>query len=183
MRQPQTYSAISIFLHWAIFLLLAANVAIGWGFEHTPKDQIESAMQLHKGIGFTILFLVVLRIIFRIITPAPRLPSQMTKAEIGITHLVHFGLYLIMLGVPIIGYIMVSASGKYPASFFTFFNVPLLPISNMPYSDSLHEITEFAHSKLVWVGIVLVALHVAAALKHQFVTKDNLMSRMIPFLR
>lgn len=182
--ENQKYNIVSIILHWLIAALLVWNIAIGWGLEDLSKEEVIKAIQMHKSLGFTILFLVFLRLAWRHIAKPPALPDAMSARDVKIAKLTHLALYAIMLGVPLLGWVMISSSSyKFPTMFWGAFQIPLMPLSGLSFSKPLHEISEFAHSKLVWVGILLVVLHIAAAIKHQIVDKDGLLGRMIPFIK
>lgn len=180
----QKYNIVSMILHWLIFGLLVWNIAIGWGLEDMDKAAKLAAIQTHKSLGFTILLLVIFRLAWRHIAKPPALPSTMSARDVKIAGLTHMAVYAIMLGVPLLGWFMISTSSyKFPTMFWGMFQWPLLPLSGQSFSKPLHEITEFAHGKLVWVGIILVILHVAAAIKHQIIDKDGVLGRMIPFIK
>ena len=176
--QVKRYNFVAMLLHWAIFLLLVYAIYLGWSTESLPKEKVREVMQIHKSVGLTILLLSLFRLAWRIMNPPPALPPMSRRDQI-IMAATHHTLYALMIGIPLIGWVMISSSSfKFPTKFWGTFEIPLLPLTGM---ETVHHVTEFLHSKLVWVGIVLVALHFAAALKHQFVDKDNLIKRMLPF--
>ncbi len=178
------YNAGAMLLHWAIFVLLVITVAIGWRAEDLDKAARLQAMQFHKSFGLTILLLSIFRLVWRHINPPPPLPNNMSARATLIMKLTHIAFYALMLGIPLLGWLLISTSSyKFPTMFWGVFQWPVLPLSELSFSKQLHEIAEFLHSKFVWLGIILMLLHVAAALKHQFVDKDGLLGRMIPFIK
>ena len=182
-----SYSAPAIVLHWAIAALILTNLYLGLrmaGSSGLVKFQI---FQLHKSVGFTILFLSVLRLAWRLIHRAPSYPETMKSWEKRAASAVHWAFYGVMIGLPLTGWIVVSASPT---------NIPTLLFKKIPFphlgfihslpmatrralEDSVGEV----HEALAFITIALVILHVGAALKHQFWNKDGVLYRMAPFLR
>jgi cytochrome b561 len=178
------YNSVAIILHWLIFATLFANVASGWATEDLPKEQAIALMQTHKSLGITILLLSIFRLVWRHINPPPAPPLGMNAREILIMKLTHIAFYGLMIGIPLLGWVIISTSSyKFPTHFWGTFEVPLLPLGGMDFTKPLHKLAEFGHSKLVWLGIILMVLHAGAALKHQFIDKDGVLGRMLPFLK
>lgn len=183
-KAQSNYSTVAILLHWTIFALLAITVAIGWRMEDLDKAARFEAMQFHKSFGLTILFLSGFRLFWRYLNPPPAPPQNMSKRDLIIMKLTHFAFYGLMLGIPLLGWIIISTSSyKVPTMFWGIFEWPRLPLTEYEFTKPLHKASEFAHSKLVWVGIVLMVLHAAAAIKHQYIDKDGVLARMLPFLK
>lgn len=173
------YNSVAMILHWLIFILLAIEVYIGWTHDSLPKDQIGAAMGMHKSIGLSVLILSLFRLAWRVMNPPPPYPASMSRRDKIIMTATHHTFYLLMIGIPLAGWIMTSV-GTRPLVFFGLFDFPKLPLSGM---KDIGQAAGFAHGKLVWLGIILLILHVAAAIKHQLVDKDNIMARMIPFIK
>jgi cytochrome b561 len=149
---------------------------------------------LHKATGMTILALTLLRLGWRLTHKAPPLPSAMPAWEKAVARLTHWLFYGLLLAMPVSGWIYSSAG--YSEAFHTFINVPvtwfgLFTIPEFPgvstQPDEARKAVGLAavnvHSKLAWVMLVLAGLHVAAALKHHFVNRDDVLTRMLPFLK
>ena len=178
----QRYSATAIILHWTIALALFGQLSLGFWMTRLPSSLRQFELyQLHKSIGITILLLSVVRLMWRLIHPAPLLPATMKVWDKRLARLTHAGLYLIMIGVPVLGWLTVSASPL---------NIPTLlwdmvPLPHLPVDQGKQASESFAelHSFAAWGGVVLVVLHVAGALKHHFVEKDEVLWRMLPRLR
>lgn len=167
------YSRTAMTLHWLIAAALAFQIGVGWGLEHVSAKGF-SLYQLHKSVGITILMLTLLRIIVRYWKPRP------TPIEGGVTgglaKAVHGGLYLFMLGGPLTGWALVStAKVKVPTLFFG-----VLPLPHLPLPQGSHALFENAHGLLAWVAIALLFLHVAGAVRHQWLIGDGLIWRMVP---
>lgn len=183
-KAQSRYSTIAIILHWAIFALLAITVAIGWRMEDLDKAARLQAMQFHKSFGLTILLLSFFRLAWRHISPPPAPPASMSKRDLTIMKLTHIAFYGLMIGIPLLGWLLISTSSyKFPTMVWGLFEWPRLPLADQSFSKPLHEVSEFFHSKLVWLGIILMVLHAAAAIKHQFIDKDGVLARMLPFLK
>jgi len=174
------YSTVAIVFHWSIAVLLIANLAAGLLFdtvEAYDKSLFFSLIQLHKSTGITVLALAVLRLGWRLTHPAPPYPAHMTTAERALAKVSHWGFYVLMIALPLSGWAMVSVSTKkFPMFWYGLFEVPMLSVpKNWNYYE-LHEI-------LGWVALAMIALHVAAALKHHYFDRDNIFARIWPGAR
>lgn len=187
-RTVSSYSRTAIALHWLIALLLVGNFAGGLlmgGLLDAPepeKKQLGFAIvQLHKSFGLTILALSLLRLGVRLVAGAPPLPEHMTATERFLSKLTHWGFYAVMILVPLSGWVMVSASPLgFPTIWFGLFEWPHLPIGMSPeIAGSASE----AHEVMAFLGAGLFLLHVAGALKHHFWDRDDVLARMLPFVR
>jgi cytochrome b561 len=185
-RSLTRYSMVAILLHWVIALLILANIVLAWTFQNIPKGLTEyNLIQLHKSFGITVLLLSVLRLAWRLFNPPPPEPPMPRWQRVA-SQVVHWGFYIIMIGMPLSGWVMVSASPL---------NLPTLLYKTIPWPHLafIHNLPMdmrkawghwggTAHGLLAKLAYVLIALHVAGALKHQFFDRDNLIARMAPFL-
>lgn len=167
------YSLAAIILHWAIAALLAFQISVGWALEDLSARGF-ALYQLHKSVGIAILALTLLRIGIRYWKPRP------AKLEGGwqgaLASAVHGGLYAFMLGAPLTGWALVStAKVKVPTLIFG-----IIPLPHLPLPASAHDLAEGGHGLIAWLGIALVLLHVAGALRHHLLMRDGLIWRMIP---
>lgn len=183
--QPR-YTAIAIALHWLIAAGIIGMIGLGWYMgDLEDRAQQYALTQLHKSFGIAILLLSVARLIWRLANPPPEEPS-MPAWQALTARVTHIAFYVLIIAMPLTGWIMVSASPtEIPTRLFQ--TIPWAHIPGLPnLSDEAKEAfavpIEFTHSKLAWVAILLLVIHVAAALKHQFLDKDNLLVRMIPGL-
>jgi len=169
----QRYSRIAIFLHWAIATLLAFQISVGWALEDLGARGF-SLYQLHKSIGISVLVLTLARVAVRYWKPHPA-PTE-GGWQGGLAKAVHGGLYIFMLGAPLTGWALVStAKVKVPTLIFG-----LIPLPHLPLPISAHGLAESGHGLLAWIGIALLLLHVAGALRHHFLIGDGLLWRMMP---
>lgn len=132
----------------------------------------------HKSFGITVLMLVILRLAWRALNPHPPLPDNLKPYERNLATFTHGALYTLLFAIPLSGWTMSSARG-FPVSWFGFFQLPDL----VPKSRPLYEALVTTHVTLVCVLLAVVALHIAGALKHHFVHKDDVLKRMLPFTR
>ena len=175
------YHPVAMALHWIMALCIIFMIVLGLVMEDiTPVASRFEWFQIHKSLGLTILLLSVLRLGWRLLHTAPPLPTHMSKLEKLAAHGGHWGLYVLMFAMPLSGWAMVSASGKYPTIFFGLFTVPHLPIP-AEHAKTIGGIAHEGHEiTAVYLAIGLIVLHVLAALKHQFIDKDHLFARMMP---
>lgn len=172
------YSVAAKAFHWSIALLLAFQLALGWRLEDLPRGpELFSAAQLHKSVGILILLLTLGRIALRYLNPPPPLMADSVWAA-RLAKGAHHALYAVMLGAPITGWVIVSsAKTKFATLLFG-----LVPWPHLPVPDSWHEPAEGLHGLMAILGLLLFALHVAGALRHQFFKGENVLGRMLPLM-
>jgi cytochrome b561 len=175
-NDEQRYGAFAQSLHWLIAGLVVALVALGWIMEDLPlgPDKIK-VFNLHKSIGVTVLALMLLRLAWRLVSPPPPLPSSMGGLERLAAKLSHWALYLLLFTQPIIG-LLHSGAANFPVVVFGFFSLPALGSPD----EALKRQLEGLHGLVAWAILALVALHVAAALRHHLLLKDGVLRRMLP---
>ncbi|KAA3514841.1 hydrogenase [Agrobacterium vitis] len=193
-RAAVRYTGVAIVLHWAIALMILSMIPMGWWMVRALKKPETQQLayqlfQIHKSIGFAILALTVLRIVWRATHKPPALPSGMKLWERFLANATHIAFYGLMLILPLTGWIYVSSGWAIATdrpldvatSWFGLFPIPHLP--GLEGNRSLAFGAMGAHSYMAYGGAVLIALHVAAALKHQFIERDGVLAQMVPFLR
>lgn len=174
-----SYGSAAKFFHWLIFLLVAGLLTVGFimtGREINP-DTIR-LYGLHKSIGIAVLLLALLRLSWRLANPVPALPEWMKPHERFLAHASHWLLYILIIVMPLSGWLMSSAAG-FSVSVFGRFTLPDLVAPDKTLAETLAA----AHGLLAFAIIGLVTLHAAAALLHHFYYKDNILRRMLPFTR
>jgi cytochrome b561 len=168
------YSTIAILLHWVMAILVLITWSIAIAVSDLPLSPTRiTGLSWHKWLGTTIFFLVLVRIFWRVTHPVPALKMAMPVWQEKAMQLTHLALYLLMLAIPVVGWLMSSAKG-YTVNYFGLFELPDLVSQDKALGHQLKEVHEFLANGLM----ALVGLHVLAALKHQFVDKDHLLSRM-----
>lgn len=174
------YHPFSILLHWIMAIGLIGLIAVGIYMEGLPFSPSKLKLyNWHKWVGVIALALVVLRLLWRFIRPAPALPAQMLSTmprwQQWAHTFTHVGLYALMFAVPLLGMAYSSAAG-YPVVLFGLWPLPSLVAADAQLAQTLKG----AHALAAWAMLVLVVLHVAGALKHQLIDRDGLMQRMLP---
>lgn len=176
----EAYTATAISLHWLIAALMVCGFTLGWVMTSIPGFTPAKLRYVswHKWIGVTVFALASLRILWRATHRAPALPPGMPAWQRAGAHLVHVLLYVLMVAIPVTGYLFSSAA-----------NVPvvylgLVPLPRLIAPDpTLKVVFKTAHLILNWGLAALVLAHVGAALKHQWIDRDGLLARMIPWLK
>jgi cytochrome b561 len=172
------YGSVAQFLHWAIVALLVVQVPLGKIAHELPAGLERLVMMSrHKSVGITILALAMIRLAWRWFDRPPPLPPMPRWQEIA-ARLNHRALYVVLLALPLSGWLMSSAANR-PVSWFGLAQLPDFIAPDAALKETFEEVHEF----LVNLLFVLVGLHVAAALKHQFIDRDGLLYRMLPGLR
>jgi len=165
------------FFHWLIAALIFVQFALGWMASTWQLSPTKLNLFVwHKSTGMVVLALVTLRLLWRLATPAPPLPSDMPAWERMAAHASHALLYVLMFGIPITGWIVNSAAG---VPFRIFWRVPLPAIVAADKHSA--ELAALAHFLLGMVLALLLVVHIGAALRHHFIKRDHVLARMLPF--
>lgn len=181
--EQQRYSGVAIALHWVIALAMVANVALAWIWP-VAGDAARPLINLHKSVGITVLALAVMRVLWRLSHRPPALDPSLAPWERTLAHLVHIGLYLVIFAMPVTGWVMDSAwdkAAQNPNLWFGLFEWPRLsfvmaldPATKKMVHDGFGE----AHELCAWGVYLLFVLHVAGALKHQWIDGHPSLARM-----
>lgn len=172
------YTGVAIALHWIIAIAIIANIGFAMLTEDLSRAERVMYMGWHKALGITILVLSVSRLVWRLMNRPPRAPATSPDWQNAAAGALHWLFYILMIGIPLGGWIMVSAAETFrPFTWFGLFPVPALPIGP---NEELSETVSGWHELLGTAMIPLMLLHIGAALKHQFWDKDNLLARMRP---
>jgi cytochrome b561 len=173
----KTFGSIAKGIHWIMVLGFIALYVIGYYMTSLPLGpEMFEKIGIHKSIGFIVLVLAVLRLAWRLINPTPDLPDEMPPMERLGAHLSHIALYAVMIVMPLSGWAMSSAA-NFPISVFGWFTLPSIMAPSKPAVEFLKEF----HEVMAVCILVLLAVHVAAALKHHFINKDDVLTRILPF--
>jgi cytochrome b561 len=175
-NSTERYGSISIGLHWLMLLLIVAVYATIDLRELYPKgsDPREALKTWHFMLGLVVFGLVWLRLLMRIIAPVPRIVPEQKPWEALLATAMHLALYLLMIGLPLLGWLVLSASGK-PIPFFGL-ELPALLGPNKELAGQLKEV----HETVGEIGYFLIGLHAAAALLHHYIKRDNTLLMMLP---
>jgi cytochrome b561 len=172
-----SWGAPAKLFHWVMAALILAQIALGvmaasWRMSPTKLD----LFFWHKSTGMLILALVALRLLWRLANPTPALPSGMAAWERAAARLSDVLLYVLMIALPVTGWIVNSAS-NIPFRIFWLIPLPAIVAPDKPTADLVASV----HGGLfVLLALVLVA-HIGAALRHHYVRRDTVLTRMLPW--
>lgn len=170
------YTGVAIGLHWLIAFAIVGTFALGLYMHELPlSPQKLKLYSWHKWAGVTIFLCVVLRLAWRFSHRAPELPAAMPAWQRKVAEATHVLLYLLMFAVPLSGWLMSSAKG-FQTVWFGVLPLPDLLGKNKELGDLLQEVHELLNFSMA----ALVVAHLGAALKHHFVDRDDVLSRMLP---
>jgi cytochrome b561 len=171
------WGSLSKALHWIIVLLIINQWLIIQRAHSLPKGPaLISALAWHKSFGITVLLLAVVRLLWRWMNPVPDLSAETRPWERVLAKVSHVLLYVLIFALPLSGWTMSSAR-SFPVSWFGWVQLPDLVAPNPDLYKTLHEV----HEVLFNVLVVVAALHVAGALKHHFIDRNDVLKRMLPF--
>jgi cytochrome b561 len=177
LRNSETrWGAVAKILHWVIAVVLLVSLVYGWWMTRFPDRSLRfEHYGLHGSIGYDLLLLMLLRLGWRTFDRAPLPPPGTARWEIVAAKLGHVLLYLLTIGVCILGWLL-SGTMRRPldAELFGAIPIPVLALGR-PY----HELFEDAHKIVAYTLLALVVVHVAAALRHHFVKRNDVLRRML----
>ena len=169
------FTLLQRILHWLMAVAVLAMLFIGVGMVSTVAPKYLPMIGIHESLGVTILVLALLRLAVRLRDGAPPLPADLPEPMRLAAHLSHYALYALMIGMPLIGWAMLSAA-VYPVVAFGGVRLPAI----LPQSDFLHTLLWNAHHYLAFAFFALILMHVAAALFHLLVRRDGVFEAMAP---
>lgn len=194
-NSTQKYSKPAIIMHGLTGLFIIIMFAIGWYMADLPKDAAKTAsldlfdlgiytkqfaeaitprtfyFNLHKSLGVTLLVLILLRVYIRFSKGYPAFPSTLKAWEVRVADIVHKALYVLMVAMPLSG-VMMAINSKYGINWFG------LHLISGADNAGMREIFKEVHETIGAILITLIVVHVAAAIKHKVVDKDEVMARM-----
>lgn len=178
MSAPR-YTATAIALHWLAALLILGNVAFGL---YMVDLQLSPAKlryySWHKWVGVTVFLLSAARLLWRLSHRAPPLPGTMPAWQRAAANVSHALLYVLFFAAPLSGWLFSSAAG-FPTVYLGLVQLPDLVEKNR----ELAEVLKVVHRVATWSLGALAVIHAAAALKHHLLDRDDVLARMLPFLR
>jgi cytochrome b561 len=172
------WGGIAKTLHWLMALMLFGALAVGTVLAGWPDEEgaIKSLLrQMHQSFGMVLLALGLLRLSWRAVQPVPPVPARSWRITRRLAAISHGSLYALMVLIPVTGYLMVTTGPQTsPFDAFGLIRVPYL----LAPSEAWHGVFRLMHDVLTKVFLVLIALHVLAALKHGLLNRDGVWSRM-----
>ena len=172
-----SWGAVTQVLHWLVVLAVLCQLTLGFvlGSLSSEAPLWVRLFPVHTTFGLSIFSLMVLRLLWRVANPVPELPDTLAPWQKRLARTNHWLFYILLIGMPIGGYLLVSAHG-HPVPFFG----AQLPAA-IPESKALQGPIMTLHEIGAFVLIALIVLHVAAALRHALLLKDGVLRRMTPF--
>ncbi|MBU6378725.1 MAG: cytochrome b [Gammaproteobacteria bacterium] len=177
MSRTDRYHSASIFLHWLMLVLLAGVYAMIELHDVFPDGSptYELFENWHFTLGLTVFVLVAVRLVLRLRLGTPPITPPPPAWQHRLSRLVHGLLYALMIGMPIGGWLMLSAGGE---------NIPFYGLNLPPLigpNEELAELIEEIHETAGTAGYWLIGLHALAALAHHYIVRDNTLQRMLPW--
>ncbi len=173
------YTGVAIALHWLVAVLVLATIPLGLYMTELPLSPRKLQLYAyHKWIGVTVFLLAVLRVLWRLGHRPPPPGGEGPVWQRRAARVAHGLLYVLIVAVPVSGWVYSSAVGV-PTVYLGVWQLPDLVSRNRELADVLKVV----HVTLAYTMAALVAVHIAAALKHHFVDRDGVLARMVPFLR
>jgi cytochrome b561 len=179
MRGEEGYGGGAILFHWITVTLVLLIIPIGLVMGNLDRGALQDTLFItHESLGLTIFALTVARLAWRWTHPTPEPSRDLSRIEVLASGVNHWLLYLVLLAMPVTGYLLVVLGG-FPLTYFGLFAVPRLVAENKP----LGEVADATHMALQYLVYVLVLMHVAAALHHHLMRRNDVLGRMLPAAR
>jgi len=184
MQPTERYTRVAIVLHWLVAVLILANIVLGWSIERVSDEMVRPVIDTHKSIGITVLGLALMRLLWRIGHPPPPFSMTYSRLERVGAAAAHIALYVLIFALPLTGWMHDSAwkdAPTHPMRWFNLFPFPrigLIAHVEPQAKEHLHNLLGSIHTSLAYVLAGLFVLHVAGALKHQFIDKERELQRM-----
>jgi cytochrome b561 len=186
-----SYTHVAMLLHWAIALLIIANIALGLSAALLPTSILSDTgarvvIDTHKSIGITVLGMAILRVLWRLTHRPPPLPSVFPGWEKAMAHAAHIALYVLIFALPLSGWMhdsAWSAAASHPMHLFGLVPWPrvgFLMHLDPDLKDQLHTQLGTLHTACGYALYVVLALHILGALKHQWIDRHPVLGRMLP---
>jgi cytochrome b561 len=171
----QGYGYVAIFLHWLIAGLVILMLTLGILLDSIPVAYQGWFYNLHKSCGILILFLAIIRLIWRLFNKIPQ-PAPASAWESALARFSHGAFYFLLIATPLAGWAM-SSTYNHPPNIFWLASIylPGIPIGNHQLGDILNNMHSFFAYSLLWIAV----LHVIGALKHHFINKDRILLRIL----
>ena len=171
-----SYTKTAKVLHWLMAALLFGLLALGFYMHDLPLSPEKLKLySWHKWAGVTAFLLVWLRLLWRVTHRPPALPASMSRQMQLVAHAGHGLLYVLMIAIPLSGWLMSSAKG-FQTVWFGVLPIPDLLDKNKEFGDLLQTV----HMSLNLLFVVVLLGHIGAALKHHFIDKDDILTRILP---
>lgn len=178
MSTGTRFTPVARLLHWTMFAMILAMLFIGVGMVSTVSERYHALVSIHRPLGITILVLAAIRLVYRLTHSAPPLPAAMPGWQRLAAHLSHVVLYALMLGLPLVGWAMLSA-GAYPVVLYQELHLPAI----LPPDPMLYAVLRRVHRLLAYLLFGVFLAHLGAALLHALVYRDGVFASMASWQR
>jgi cytochrome b561 len=172
--QPTHFAPLARLLHWLMALMVISMLFIGAGMAASVSERHQWLINLHKPLGVAILLLVIVRLAVRFSTRQPPLPADLPAWQAFAAKASHALLYALMLILPLLGWAMISAAGD-PVMLSSSLQLP----SILPANAQVFAFLRKSHGYLAYLLFLTVLLHLAAALFHGWVRRDDVLNSML----
>lgn len=173
MNNTHAFHPLARLLHWTMAVLILAMLFVGVGMVTTVSQKHQWLLAIHRPLGATLLVLVIVRLIVRLRFKPPALPADMPAPMQFLAHASHWLLYALLVAMPLVGWAMLSAGG-YPVMLGSAWHLP--PIA--PYNGALFAWLREAHRYLAYLLFLTILGHMAAALYHALIRRDEVFPSM-----
>ena len=172
----ERYGLVTKGLHWAVAVLIIGLIWLGWYMvDLTYYDRwYNASLSAHKALGMLVLALGTMKLVWTVVDRSPAYAATIKPWERKAATAMHHTLLLMMLVIPVTGYLISTSEGD-PVSFFGWFDIPAVVVAG----ERLRDVAIEAHFYLAYLTCALVVIHLLAALKHQFVDRDGTLTRML----
>jgi cytochrome b561 len=173
---PSSWGSVARLFHWVLGFTILGMLAFGWWMNHIPArpDRL-FYRSIHADIGYVVLLLTVLRLIWRTMNPAPPLPSDTPRWQRIAARISHGAIYAAVILVTMLGWAHSGAHTPDYSSWFGLFHVPQITSPDKAAADAYEE----RHIFFAYVLLALIVIHLAAAAWHHFIKRDRVTARMI----
>lgn len=179
MSNDTRYTSLAITLHWLTAALIFCAFPLGVYMSDLHLSPLKLQLfSYHKWLGVTVFLLLLIRLIWRAKNTPPSMSSSIAVWQQRAAHGLHHLLYGLMFAIPVSGWLMSSAKGV-PTVYLGLIQIPDLLSKDKALAHTLENL----HATLNYLMLALLILHIAAALKHHFIERDNTLARMLPFLQ
>lgn len=176
------FSPVGVAFHWVMALLILFQIGLGWSLNLLPVGGSKlAAFSLHAAVGIVIFILAFLRIVWRIMIPDPFNAADRQGWKTTFAYIVEHLFYLCFFMLPLTGWAMWSALAS-PGPIGVGFDWPRLPFYDLDiwHQWRIMDIAEDLHLAFVWLLVLMIPIHIGAALKHHFWDRDDVLKGMIP---
>jgi len=171
-----SWGSVSRSFHWILGAAIIGMIAYGWWMNHFPARADRFFYRsIHADIGYVVLLLTVIRLVWRGVNPAPELPEDTPRWQRQASRISHWALYLVTILVAMLGWAHSGARDPNYASWFGLFKVPQFTSPDRAAAGAYEE----RHIFFAYVLLALIVLHIAAAAWHHFIRRDSVTARMV----